>query len=180
MPLKAQQVISSNCRFKVLYGGRRAGKTYSFVDALITKSVRTPLLILCTRELMRSIRDSIHKTITKRITALGLDDFFEIKKTSIYSKCGSEFIFLGVRFNVSEIRGIEGINIALIEESEEMSQDSWDVLEPTISDDGAEIWVNFNPEKEDSPTYQKFIVNTPESCAIEHMTFRDNKYLPEI
>ena len=180
MPEKAQRVIASDCRYKVLYGGRRSAKTYSFVDALLVKSVFTPLLVLCTRQLQRSIRDSIHKTIKNRIIALELDDFFVIEKASIYSKCGSEFIFMGVQYNVTEIKGIEGIDVVLIEEAEQMSQDSWDVLEPTISKDGSEIWVNFNPESEKSPTYQKFVKNTPESCAIEHMTFRDNKYLPEI
>lgn len=180
MPEKAQRVIGSKERFKVLYGGRRSAKTYSFVDALLVKAAFDPLLILCTRELQVSIRDSIHKTLRVRIEALGLDDYFTIQKSSIYSKCGSEFIFLGVRYNHTEIRGLEGVDICLIEEAEQMSQDSWDVLEATISKDDSEIWVNFNPEYEDSPTYQKFIKKTPPYCAIAHMTYRDNKYFPEI
>ncbi len=180
MPDKAQRVIGSTERFKVLYGGRRSSKTYSFVNALLFKAAFTPLRILCTRELQVSIRDSILKTLRVRIQDLELDEYFDIQKTCIYSKCGSEFIFMGVRHNVSEIKGLEGVDICLIEEAEQMSQDSWDILEATISKDGSEIWVNFNPEYEQSPTYQKFIKNKPPYCAIEHMTYRDNYYFPEI
>jgi phage terminase large subunit len=180
MPDKALEVIGSTKRFKVLYGGRRSSKTYSFVDAVITRAAYHPTLVLCTRELQKSIRDSIHKTLRVRISDLGLDQYFDIEKSSIYSKCGSEFIFMGVRHNATEIKGLEGIDICLIEEAEKMSQDSWDVLEPTISKDGSEIWVNFNPETEDAPTYQKFVANTHPDCAIAHMTYRDNKFFPEI
>ena len=142
MPDKALEVIGSTKRFKVLYGGRRSSKTYSFVDAVITRAAYHPTLVLCTRELQKSIRDSIHKTLRVRISDLGLDQYFDIEKSSIYSKCGSEFIFMGVRHNATEIKGLEGIDICLIEEAEKMSQDSWDVLEPTISKDGSEIWVD--------------------------------------
>lgn len=180
MPAKAQTVLASDARFKVLWGGRRSGKTYSFVDAMLTRAAREKITVLCTRELQKSIRDSIHKTICVRISALELDDYFKIEKSSIYSNCGSEIIFLGVRHNPTEIKGLEGIDLCLIEEAEKMSQESWDILEPTISKEGSEIWVNFNPELEDSPTYQMFIVNGKPSCAIAHMTHRDNKYFPEI
>ena len=185
MPLKAAKVIGSTKRFKVLYGGRRSAKTYSFTDYVITRAAKVPTLILCTRELQKSIRDSIHKTLRVRISALGLDDYFRIEKSAIYSNKGSEFIFMGVRHNATEIKGLEGIDVCLIEEAEKMSQDSWDVLEPTISKDDSEILVNFNPELADSPTYVKFVekdgqpVNHPD-CAIAHMTYRDNIFFPDI
>jgi phage terminase large subunit len=179
MPVKAQRVINADKPLKVLWGGRRSAKTYSFVDALLIKAAFEPLLILCTRELQVTIEASIHEVLKVRIRALGLDDYFKIEKTHIYSKCGARIKFMGVRHNHTEIRGIEGVDICLVEEAEAMRQDSWDVLEATISKDGSEIWVNFNPEYENSPTYQKLIVNTPSYCAIEHMTFRDNKYFPK-
>ncbi len=87
MPLKAQRVIASASRFKVLEGGRGSAKSYSFADALLDRAARLPLRILCARETQKSIRDSVHKLLCDRIKALHLADCYIIQKDSIKS-CG--------------------------------------------------------------------------------------------
>ena len=72
-------------------------------------------------------------------------------------------------------RGEEGV-----EEAEKVSADSWDILIPTIRNEGSEIWVSFNPEDEKSSTYQRFVINPPPDCARAELNYLDNKYFPEV
>src|SRR3990167_5358556 len=180
MPQKAQEVIASKARNKILFGGRGGGKSYAFADALIGKALYNRLRILCTREMQNSIRDSVHKLLSDRITALGFDDYFVVQKDSIQSRIGSEFIFKGLRHNISEIKSTEGIDICWVEEAERVSENSWTVLIPTIRKENSEIWVSFNPEDENSATYTRFIKNPPPDCKSEHLTYRDNEFFPDV
>ena len=180
MPVKAQRVIGSTERFKTLEGGRGSAKSYSFADTLLCRAAYTSLRILCTRETQRSIRDSVHKLLCDRIRALELEDYFIIQKDSIRSACGSEIIFKGLRHNITEIKSTEGIDICWVEEAERISQDSWDVLIPTIRKENSEIWISFNQEDEKSATYNFCIKNPPPNMIVEHLTFRDNKMFPEV
>jgi phage terminase large subunit len=180
MPDKAVEIIGSDKREKVLEGGRGSGKSYSFADALVVRAAREELRILCTRETQKSIKDSVHKLLSDRISALGLDGYFDIKKDTIRSSTGSEFIFKGLRHNITEIKSTEGIDICWVEEAEKVTADSWDVLIPTIRKEGSEIWVSFNQESKDSATRSRFIENPSPFCISAHMTYRDNKYFPDV
>lgn len=180
MPVKAQRVIGAKARYKVLEGGRASGKSYSFADGLIQRALYHKTRILCTRELQNSIRDSVHRLLTDRIAVLGFKDYFDVYRESIASKVGSEFLFKGLRHNISEIKSTEGVDICWVEEAEKVSGDSWEILIPTIRKEGSEIWVSFNPEDEKSATYQRFVANPPPSCAHAHMTFEDNAFFPDV
>lgn len=50
-------------RYKVAYGGRGGGKSWAFARALLVLGASKPLRILCTREVQKSIRDSVHKLL---------------------------------------------------------------------------------------------------------------------
>lgn len=180
MPAKAQAVLAPTARYKVLSGGRGSAKSYSIADYLIVKAVHGKFRILCTREMQNSIRDSVHRLLSDRIIALGYEKFFIIQKDGIYTLSGSEFLFKGLRHNISEIKSTEGIDICWVEEAEKVSDDSWTILIPTIRKPGSEIIISFNPEEEESATYQRFVVNPPPDCLHAHLTFRDNKLFPEV
>ncbi len=181
MPDAIQKVLGAKARYKVLSGGRGSAKSYSIADALIARSAHEKLRILCTREYQNSIRDSVHRLLSDRIIALKYDQFFNVQKDSI--RCpvsGSEYLFKGLRHNISEIKSTEGIDIVWVEEAERVSEDSWSVLIPTIRKERSEIWISFNPESENSPTYTRFIKNPPPDYKYAHVTFRDNAMFPEV
>ena len=180
MPEKALAVIESDKREKVLEGGRGSAKSYSFADALLIRAAYQKIRALCARETQRSIKDSVHKLLCDRITALGLDDYYLIQKDSIMSTSGSEIIFKGLRHNIVEIKSTEGIDICWVEEAEKVSEDSWIVLIPTIRKNGSEIWVSFNQEAKDSATRKRFILNPAPFCISAHLTYRDNEYFPDV
>lgn len=111
IPSKLLFLLNENWRYKVAYGGRGAAKSYAFADSCIVKALQKPIRILCARQLQTSIKDSVHKLICDRISALNLNNYFYITKDSIKCTNGSEFIFKGIQNNISEIKSMEGISI---------------------------------------------------------------------
>ena len=104
---KLQFLITEFWRFKMLYGGRGGTKSWAIADALLYLIVAFPdkvRRILCTRELQKSIKESVHKLISDRISFHQLDQLFDITKTEINCKNGSHFIFMGLRHNSTEIK----------------------------------------------------------------------------
>ena len=164
-------------RYKVLYGGRGAARSWSVARVLLIKAAAEPLRIGCFRELQKSIRDSVHRLLTDQIGLLELPGY-EITDHEIRHENGSLFLFEGLRHNVTKIKSLEGIDIAWVEEAERVSKTSWDVLIPTIRKAGSEIWVTFNPDLEDDPTYQRFVVSPPPASWVQQVSWADNPWFP--
>lgn len=173
-------LLNEDWRYKVAYGGRGSGKSYAFADACLIKAISKKNRILCARQLQTSIRDSVHKLLCDRIFALKMEDWFEITRESIRCKNGSEFIFKGIQNNVMEIKSMEGIDICWVEEAQSVSDESWEVLIPTIRKEGSEIWISFNPDREDDATYKRFIKQPPPDCKSVLVNYMDNPYFPEV
>lgn len=166
-------------RYKVAYGGRGSGKSWGFARALLIEACRKKERILCARELQLSIQESVHKLLSDQIEALGLSDRYDIEKATIREKfTGSEFIFAGIKNDPRKVKSTEGITKAWVEEAEKVSNESWEVLIPTVRKPGSEIWVSFNPHEETDPTYQRFVVNPPDDCISVEMTWQDNPWFP--
>jgi phage terminase large subunit len=135
--------------------------------------------ILCAREFQTSIRDSVHKLLVDQITAMGMMGLFEVTQSSIRGLNGSEFFFVGLKNNVSNIKSFEGVDICWVEEAQSVSRLSWNVLIPTIRKEGSEIWVSFNPELEQDETYQRFVVSPPPGAVVQKINWSDNPWFPE-
>ena len=165
----AYEPLFKPARYKVFYGGRGSGKSWQIARALLLlgKKKNNPLQILCAREIQRSISDSVHKLLARQIDLLGLSSIYEVLRDSIRGINGTTFIFKGLRSDPQEIKSMEGINIAWIEEAQAVSAESWDILIPTIREANSEIWLTFNPLDETDPTYQRFILNAPENAIVQ-------------
>ncbi len=172
-PEKLLFLLQEPARYKVLYGGRGAGKTENIARALIILASQKKLRIACFRELQASIAESVHETIKNQIFDMGLDEEFNILDKTITSKrTGSEFLFKGIRYNINSIKSLARIDIAWVEEAVNVSKSSWEKLGPTIrgrhEDDpngmggpfkkGPEIWLSFNPELDTDETYKRFVL----------------------
>jgi phage terminase large subunit len=177
-PLKLQCLFQPS-RYKVLYGGRGGAKSWGVARALLIKGAQAPLRVLCSREFQTSIKDSVHKLLSDQIMALGLDGFYEITQTSIRGKNGSEFSFVGLKNNVSNVKSYEGVDICWVEEAQTVSRSSWNVLIPTVRKEKSEIWVTFNPELETDETYQRFVLSPPDDCIVQKVNWSDNPWFPE-
>jgi len=167
-------------RYKVLYGGRGSGKSWGVARALLLMGIQKPLRVLCARELQNSITDSVHALLADQIKTLNLESFYEIQNTVIYGKNGTEFLFAGLKHNVTKIKSFEGVDVCWVEEAQTVSKSSWDVLLPTIRKDSSEIWITFNPELDTDETYKRFVIVPPANAVVQKVNWSDNPWFPQV
>ena len=144
-------------RFKVFYGGRGGLKSWGFAQALELIGHQEKTRILCTRELQGSIRESVHRLLSDTVSRIGMDYFYEIAVNTITGQNGTGFFFEGLKNNTTKIKSFEAVDKCWVEEAEAVTEDSWDILIPTIRKPGSEIWISFNPDDEMGATYQRFV-----------------------
>lgn len=167
-------------RYKILYGGRGAAKSTQVAKALLSFAHTQYERILCCRELQSSIADSVHALLQEQIAEMGLAEWFKVTQNSIMGLAtGSEFIFKGLRHNVAEIKGTQGITKAWVEEGQLVSDNSWQLLIPTVRKEESEIWMTMNPEEEQDPSYQRFIADPPPEAFVLKVGWQDNPWFPE-
>ncbi len=168
-------------RYKVAYGGRGSGKSWSMARALLIKAASEPTRVLCAREIQRSIKQSVHTLLNDQIQALSLGPFYEVLETEIRGLNGSTFSFTGLATNtVESIKSFEGCDIVWVEEAQTVSKKSWDILIPTIRKPNSEIWVSFNPNIDTDDTYKRFVVETPDNAKVVKVNYTDNPWFPEV
>ena len=167
-------------RYKIAYGGRGSSKSWTFTDALIVKALTEKVRVLCAREFQNSISDSVHRLLSKRIEDLGLSAYFTIQRDTITSSNGSEFTFKGLRHNSESIKSTAGINICWIEEAQTISQESLDILIPTIREPDSEIWMTMNPRLESDPVYRLFIANQHPDAFLFKVNYTENIHFPQV
>lgn len=175
------QFLYSPMRYKAARGGRGSGKSWEFARALLKLAAKTPLLILCTREVQHTIKESVHKLLCDQIKKLRYENTYEVLASEIRGTNGSRFIFAGLAdLTVENLKSLEGVDIVWVEEGQAVTKRSWDVLIPTIRKDGSEIWISYNPELESDETHQRFAVNPPDDCISVLVNHADNPYFPPV
>lgn len=167
-------------RYKVAHGGRGGGKSWGFAGVAALLGSFRRLRVLCARELQNSIQESIHRLLSDQIHRLGLDAYYDIQRQGIYGRNGTEFIFAGIKNDPGKIKSTEGIDIAIVEEADKVSRESWEVLIPTIRKPHSEIWVCFNPQEETDETYQRFVLEEPPDCRRVKIDWHENPWFPQV
>lgn len=180
-------------RFKVAYGGRGSAKTRTFCTILTSNVLYHGWRVVCFREIMESIADSVYQEFVAEIERRGLDDYFEILKTEIKCRTSGGCIrFSGIkasatRLNTQKLKGFSDFDAAWLEEANPVTEESWRALIPTMRKSGSEIWVSFNPENPLENTYQRFVADPmyPAEkdgrpyCIVKKINFTDNPRFPQ-
>lgn len=176
------QCLFESKRYKVLWGGRGAGRSWGVARALLLMAIQRPLRVLCAREFQNSISESVHRVLSDQISLLGLESYFKIEVARIYCPAtGSSFAFEGIKNNTTRIKSYEGIDICWVEEANKVSRASWGILIPTVRKDNSEIWITFNPELDTDYTYRRFVLeHDPAAAYCVKMTWRDNPWFPDV
>lgn len=173
-------------RYRGAYGGRGSGKSFTFAEMAAIFGAIEPLRILCVREFMNSIKESFHAEIKNAIASNDwLTSVYDVGIDYIRGKPnttaqGTEFIFRGLRNNISSIKSLAQIDICIVEEAEDVPERSWIDLEPTIRAPKSEIWVIWNPKKRESPVNKRFRDRTPPRSHIVKMNYNDNPWFPRV
>ena len=172
-------------RYKAVKGGRSSGKSWGLRDCALARMMSEKITITVCREFQSTIRDSVHRLLTKGIERYGLDDVFHVTDNSIvYKPNGSLLTYKHLHNNVTEVKGLEGTNICWIFEAESLSEESWEILDPTIRSDASapfepEIWVEWNPAYEDDFVWQFFVEDQPDNCLLVTLNYDENPHCPE-
>lgn len=135
-------------------------------------------IILCGREYLNSLEDSVMEEIKAAIEAHPfLTPWFRVGSKFVETVCGRvKFAFTGLRQNINSVKGKSRIILALLDEAEDISQYSYDKLDPTIREEGSELWAIWNPEKKGSATDKMFRQHPPERSIIVNVNWRDNPW----
>jgi len=176
IPDKLLFFLTKRAPYKVAHGGRGSAKSWAVADSLLIRGSQEKIRIMCAREYQNSIAESVHHLLESRIEALGLSAFYKVQRDLIASTTGTEIFFVGLHNNVKNLKSTEAVDICWVEEAESVTEESWATLLPTIRKRGSEVWVTFNPDNEDDPTSQRWIVNPPPEAIVVPVNWMDNPF----
>lgn len=128
---KIERVIKSTKRFIVLIGGRGSTKSVAGVDIAIADGKDNKNRTYFLREFQSSIKNSVHSLVKSEVSRFGFAGF-EVQKQSINYKEESVFEFAGIARNIDSVKSTHGFNRFEIEEAQFISQDSLNVLTPSL------------------------------------------------
>lgn len=164
----------------VLPGGRSSGKSRSAATAGLFFSRLAKLKIVVAREFGSSIDTSFFDELKNAATDCGVFDEFEWAATTItHKRTGSWFSAIGLARNPENIKGLAGTDLLIVEEARTISQDSIDIVIPTIRKNKSMCWWLYNPALMTDPVAQTFVENTRDDTLVIHTTYLDNEFLPE-
>ena len=171
--------LNNHYRFKVAFGGRAGGKSWTIATILLIIASQKKLRIACLREYQKSLADSAYKLLCDLIRADdALSSFYRIYFDRIEGANGSEFKFSGIK-NANNFKSFEGADIAWVEEAQAVSHKSMQILIPTIRKDKSEIWFSYNPDAEDDAVHQ-LMLKPRQSQFNLNINYTDNPFISDI
>lgn len=177
---KAFKELFEPKRYKIYYGGRGGAKSHNIARALLIMGMQKPMRIVCAREIQKSIDDSVHALLSDLIKTYELGWFYEVQKKTIIGRNGTEIKYRGLKHNTTDLKSLEGADICWIEEAENVSNNSYEIVIPTIRKDGSEIWVSFNPKNPTDPTWTRFVQTQSDRMLVKKVSWRDNPFFPQV
>jgi phage terminase large subunit len=167
-------------RNRIISGGRGSGKSHGIATAVVLAVLDRKMRVLACREIMRSLRESVHHLLSEKIDALGLNGCFEINDREIRcTTTGSEIIFQGLFAHLSSLKSLEDISLVWCEESESVSARSIEILAPTVRAANSELWFSMNPDS-DEGTIEKMAASGRADVLHEHIVYSDNPFFPAV
>jgi phage terminase large subunit len=187
VPEKLIPLIVKPKPLKIMVGGRGSGKSESTASCML-KFIDDGERVLCAREFQNSIDDSVHSLLSRKIDDLEATSLHAMA-SCIVADSGGEGIYKGLARNVQSIKSLDNVKRVWIEEGQTISQESLDILFPTIRANGSEIWVTMNRGSITDPiavTYLNKAEDELERCGyyedeymiVVEINWRDNPWFP--
>lgn len=176
------QDLFQPARYKLYYGGRGAGKSWAFAQALILISLTKSIRVLCAREFQRSIKESVYQLLVDTIYKLKIAHLFKVTNTEINGLNGSNFFFCGLARNLSSMKSLEGVDYVWVEEAQSISAKSIDFLIPTIRKNNSELWFSWNPDESTDAIelLKNSLVNYEgQKSIVKKVLWKDNPWFPK-
>lgn len=158
IPEEFERLFDTDWREAAIYGGRFSLKSHTVARYLLIRARMAKTRILCAREYQISIAESSHQLLSDLIKYYELYDFKVTDKSIVNTETGSEFIFKGLHHNEQSIKSIEGIDIAWVEEAQTITQNSIEILTPTIRKENSQIIYTYNRLLEEDPVHTRLVI----------------------
>ena len=167
-------------QYRASHGGRGSAKSFSAAKMAAVWGYAEPLRILCAREFQVSIAESFHAELKAAIASEPwLAAAYDVGRDCLRGHNGTEFIFRGLRRNTQSIKSLAKIDLTIVEEAEDVPEESWLALEATVfRQPKSELWPIWNPRDEGSPVDQRFRANPPSNALVAEVNWQDNPFFP--
>lgn len=167
-------------------GGRGSAKTRTFAKMAALRGAMFAAagitgVIVCGREFMNSLAESSFAEVRAAIAEEPwLAAQYDVGESYIRTRDGRvEFAFIGLRRSLHSLKSKARILILWVDEAEQASDDAWMIADPTVREEGSEIWVTWNPARKKSATNKRFRLDPPPMSKIVEMNWRDNPWFPK-
>lgn len=184
IPIEFKELFNPKWRNLVYYGGRGSTKSHSVARALLLLARQSQLRVLCTREFQNSIDDSSMQLLKDIINLYNFHDYAYTNTEIINKITGSNFIFKGLRKGTSQsVKSLEGVDKVWVEEAQSITEESLDILSPTIRKAGSQLIYTFNRQTELDPVYVRYVMHPPEdtySRMVNYDTAIKHGIFPEV
>ena len=185
LPPKLIPVFTGPAMYRGAYGGRGSAKTRSFAKMAAVHGMRCAQaneggVIVCGREFMNSLDESSMAEVKAAIASESwLSAAYDVGDKYIRTADRRiEFAFTGLRHNLDSIKSKARIRLLWVDEAEAVSETAWTKADNTVREEGAEVWVTWNPERKNSATNKRFRVDPPAQSRIVKLNWRDNPWFP--
>jgi phage terminase large subunit len=137
-------------------------------------------IIVCGREFMNSLDESSLAEVKAAIEdEPWLAPHFDVGDRYIKTANGLvEYDFVGLNRNLNSIKSRARILLLWVDEAEPVTETAWSKAVNTVREEGAEVWVTWNPERKNSDTHKRFRLDPPQRSKIVEINWRDNPFFP--
>lgn len=175
--------IADHRRYRGVFGGRGSGKSQFFGDIAVAYCLlNSGARIVCVREVQKTLKDSVYQLLSDKIITHGLGKMFGLKNDRIDTPGGGQIIFLGMQDHTAEsIKSLEGYDIAWVEEAQNLSARSLELLRPTIRKPNSELWFSWNPRNAGDPVDQLLRgLEPPKGAIVVRANYNSNPWFPDV
>lgn len=179
IPPKLIPIITkiNDYHYFLIDGGRASGKSQTIARLILWLCEQKPLRVVGGRETQTSIEESVYTIFADLIRQYKLN--FKVGASKIdHPVTGSALRFRGFREQGAiNIKGLEGVDILWIDESQAISKSTLDVIIPTIRKENSKIIFSMNRHIETDPVYVAMAGRT--DCLHIHQDYLDNPFCPQ-
>lgn len=179
-------------RYKGAWGGRGSGKSHFFGELLIEDCMAEPgnsggegMRSVCIREVQKDLAQSSKALIEAKLRANRITeaDGFKVFRDCIETPGDGLMIFKGMQdYTAESVKSLENFKRAWWEEAQTATQNSLDLLRPTIRAPGSELWFSWNARRRsDAVDLMLRGAEIPTGAQVVKANWRDNPWFtPEL
>lgn len=158
IPTEFSRLFDDDWREAAIWGGRNSLKSHTVARFLLIRAAQEKIRVGCFREFQNSIGDSSWQLLSDLIQQYDLTMFKVTRDGIVNTLNGSDFLFRGLRNNTQSVKSIEGIDYAWIEEAQTITDESIQVLSPTVRKPGSKLIWTYNRLTDLDPIHKRLVL----------------------